>query len=1590
MINALWVGYSFSKNTFRFIWTLRTLRATLGLFATILYIPIVSIFSRIMTSCNSTGTGQVIELLVHEPTEEDYRALVACWTSQFLLRTVGTLVVLFVFVLVVIAVTLTLFEPDPKPRALLSRSHSRIELLYVGFRTLLSVTLVILARTSVVFHHGRWIHAVLCLIASTALFFSYAWYIPYYNFNFNCFRAASKYKHPRAAMFSYMANFVWASVCLIFTIARPFSDVGILFLVIAPFTFLLSFLACHARRRLLISTPVERCSGPHLIELKVRFKLEESGLLFRRPPTNPELAFTSIYDPDAPDTVYAAGPEKTEEEVAAILAAVTDFFLYGMRRFQYSCFTHISMGQFFLLQLGNRSQCLAAHSRAQNMGPALDEAFLIFRRERLLNDRFSGGDVIDFLAYEQNLKLAAKNEKKAIGAMLLFWGELLSKHPNYRKLYELASNISMAVNTAKEKYLALLKLSPDSVTAYKLYGSFLINVLNDKKTGILVLQHAEELEETQKRVQMQDTTLMSVDNCATITISGESGEIGKIIEANAHMVTLLGYKKSEIVGHNVKIIVPRPLCDYHDGFITRYLETGMGKVVDKQRQVFAVHKLGFLVLTLMAVKQLNNDSSSTSFCAVMKPIEIPTNEGYVMLNESLHVTYFTKRCGELFLSKPDEYQSGKQQQISEWIINFGDYEEQLMTATGGTITTSIRNRSYELSFVTESIPVSTQVMHICHLRWKDVTRAESVVDALGRSTLADIRERMSSIGMNSSGFLAEERGMGGRVSGASTRAASPSRAMYLPEAKTISPLKFDSSNEEAKIESYHTSVPSTLGRRLPTSPLAEERHFPAAQFVSNPKIDYKQGSAHASPYPTANRAPSDEPNITKLPEDPAETENIDYGHVSRKLHGTTEVDNVSQSGESANSRGSAVRSESARGSQASSGYGRMKNVVLKKNEVSRKRLFWLRMSFILSFVAAAIVGITNHVGYTSQFNSIIKMLEHAVDVEMAAQSVGKIMECVRTIYFSYQPHLRAAAPNLIDKSRAQIDLAYRLSDLFDFTEVITGKALLESSNVVGAWDQDDVDTAKGVLDSMTKFINLGYGFLNFSYEHDTLGDDSENFQKAVQFILVSEEGAYLAMLLNETGLTSKDQFASLMDNQSATTGMRAVLGPAIVCFMFIFFIRPIYTTIEANREYFISLFFDIPKEVIRAIYESHQQRLLQSEEDASDAGSGEDDDDFGAMALDRLDFLDEKHSSMATISKTHTYRTWAGFFMAYFENSADRHYLNLKWVCILALVIIYFLSFGIMSYLWFSEYGGSNAFWAQQRLIRATRVGDTIRTKYLQYINSTLGNPIKHDMALWNTTDNLDAMKYIEEALLYGDAFTNIIGLFQRMEPNQLVLLTTDGCEGGDRSARDYMGENCTSFADGALRRGLHSGVIWFIDVAKEIDSILSDFIESNGTQSVAFQPNNLGYKVEQLWMAMIFHFPGPFERSEKIYDDPLRHSAETMMLFHLVSTSIFISLLVFIYSFVVHPMIRSLTEDSRRMSMLLFMIPPELLNNIKSIVRWARAEEKFFDLQMKKKEIFEKNDEEVAPRRSGARRKSVNIDDRVQFKVIKSVSEKS
>jgi PAS domain S-box-containing protein len=92
---------------------------------------------------------------------------------------------------------------------------------------------------------------------------------------------------------------------------------------------------------------------------------------------------------------------------------------------------------------------------------------------------------------------------------------------------------------------------------------------------------------------------------------------GIIEVANHAAERLLGYEQAELIGRNVKFLMPSPNREQHDTYLSEHLRTGENKIIGKSREVEALKKDGTLLQIYLSVGKYD-DENAIKFVGIIR------------------------------------------------------------------------------------------------------------------------------------------------------------------------------------------------------------------------------------------------------------------------------------------------------------------------------------------------------------------------------------------------------------------------------------------------------------------------------------------------------------------------------------------------------------------------------------------------------------------------------------------------------------------------------------------------------------------------------------------------------------------------------------------------------------------------------------------------------------------------------------------------------------------------------------------------------------------------------------------------------------
>jgi two-component system sensor kinase FixL len=120
-------------------------------------------------------------------------------------------------------------------------------------------------------------------------------------------------------------------------------------------------------------------------------------------------------------------------------------------------------------------------------------------------------------------------------------------------------------------------------------------------------------------------------------------EVGAIQSFSAAAERLFGYAANDVIGQNVKMMMPSPYREQHDGFLARYLRTGEARIIGIGRVVMGERKDGTTFPMELSIGEMrsNNQRFFTGFIRDLTERQNAEARLQELQSELLHVSRLT-------------------------------------------------------------------------------------------------------------------------------------------------------------------------------------------------------------------------------------------------------------------------------------------------------------------------------------------------------------------------------------------------------------------------------------------------------------------------------------------------------------------------------------------------------------------------------------------------------------------------------------------------------------------------------------------------------------------------------------------------------------------------------------------------------------------------------------------------------------------------------------------------------------------------------------------------------------------------------------
>ncbi|KAJ3402333.1 hypothetical protein HDV05_008594, partial [Chytridiales sp. JEL 0842] len=765
---------------------------------------------------------------------------------------------------------------------------------------------------------------------------------------------------------------------------------------------------------------------------------------------------------------------------------------------------------------------------------------------------------------------------------------------------------------------------------------------------------------------------------------------------------------------------------------------------------------------MLCVKHVVDEKAQQSFIGVCKNVKEFPSSGFIIVDGELRIKHFTRSVGELFSITPYQLQDPENPvKLTTLMPQVVTEKLPEVTSRGGfKFQQEIGPRPYEIALSGDSLSIAGQTLYIFKIRFAEVEFESHIPFE------EDEVPEENPYGTDSpiAGCPFAGSGMPPPPSHTRRQSVGLSKLQEEEEGEAM-PMSFSPESSKDNLSAHPSASVSMAngGRRL---------------SIQSMRFPIKRASINADGNDSDARS-----DVASLPDS---MQGSDAGQQIRK----TKLKKAPRGFRSGDSDGGSV---SSRGSKMSQSSSYVKRIINLKNEHSNTRLKWLHYSFIFCLLVLIGLAIQENIVYRQLYLGIQDALTDIVVHADLTYRMAKIADAARSIDLVRSNNewwngnstaldsVAAAKKSILD------DTTYFVQNQYQFA-MHGAQPSIQIVREDGALSEALVPM-EAILATITSARYIQAAPLN-----------DPNLPSQIQVVLNNAPTTILN-LLNSTIDEHLFQYNHMTTFMPATTILKAAIGPVVCLVVILALIKPLYIRMEETRHQFLRMFYDIPKEVVKGIYEAHYNRLVSNEDE------DEEEDITARFAIDKMlgsqagglnatavTVPDSNgtipHTSTDTYRRHHHSENRSKDPLSQLVNSfqqmrTDQHKVALKALAIFLISSLFFFTSGTLTYVFLqaSSNIGTSIFWSAQRPILLRETTYLLREQYIQVAARSM-TPTPAETPLTPVSSYtlgqypliprlLDTLSWVQKGIIYGDSAVQLRPLTMEGEANSNLQLET-------------------------------------------------------------------------------------------------------------------------------------------------------------------------------------------------------------------------
>ena len=665
LLDIGYVSYSFNRKYFTVTWPLYLLKNVTKIFLTGLFNPLLELnLSILICEKDDESKEYILTTTKH----------VKCYNTTYFIHSVIGMIITICFTTICFFVALTLFENSEKTGGEGAKENSRADFVNICSKILSTVV-----SSFFVNKNYQWLLVTIHFSCSAFQFSKLYFDRPYFDFK------------QQQLLILYNGTYLWTTtmllICKIFE-KYHFKTGFYIWGFGIPFVGVFIYRKSYDVSRVL-SKDINLCKSSSELQRHLRYLLTISEHSNQRDRENMILQ-GYIYNHSCQDAncslcqLKERNSSNNEIVKKYLYQYIENNYEKGVSKFPNSTSLRVAFAMFLSEWKEDKALAYQQLNFAEKYNAFFDEAFIIYRykkmileeNEKLLNNQnFLHNekqiqeneelDVVTSIAYDSHFRLCLYNIKKSAELYINFWEKIINgTGQDLSVLNELAMDINSSNKNIEIHWKNMCDIKPNDPKAFKMYGEYVKNVLNDVDRGNELL--AIFYEKSDKKPNSigylnfeidEEYILLSKEGNAFIICSNEDDDFGKIIKCSKTTTKFLGYTEKEIMqNENIKNL----FVECYNKIFLHYVQIELEKNNDstihpKKYLLFVRHKSNKPKAVYIHFKKYNGKyfSKKCFVCIFNYDIEKRENlkkfikKSYFVVDQDFKMKYITEEAIEL-------------------------------------------------------------------------------------------------------------------------------------------------------------------------------------------------------------------------------------------------------------------------------------------------------------------------------------------------------------------------------------------------------------------------------------------------------------------------------------------------------------------------------------------------------------------------------------------------------------------------------------------------------------------------------------------------------------------------------------------------------------------------------------------------------------------------------------------------------------------------------------------------------------------------------------------------------------------------------